>query len=182
MRRWQKTVYDCWIWVPWNASQMGMFWCQGFAQCRGTIQSQMRMEYLFQVRLTIMVNVGTLWYTIFNRKYIFNPGPISSQLCYFFRSVTNRNGKKGSLVVWGICLGGWNAIPSYAGIITNHNKDPYSTTRIQWKVRLGFFVAHLKTRIVSFCGFGLFSGVKMFVSGSVIHTIFGGACLKKKGT
>lgn len=34
-------------------------------------------------------------------------------------------------------------LPSYMWIIINHYHDPYLTTRIQWKVRVYFFVAHL---------------------------------------
>ena len=30
-------------------------------------------------------------------------------------------------------------LPSYVGSIINHYKDPYKTSRIQWKVRPGFF-------------------------------------------
>ena len=43
------------------------------------------------------------------------------------------------------CLGdllGIKNYPCYVGIIWNHYKDPYQTTRIQWKVR-GFFVSWL---------------------------------------
>ena len=35
-------------------------------------------------------------------------------------------------VIWGLCM-----------VILNHCKDPYWTTRIQWKVGLGFFVAQM---------------------------------------
>ena len=40
-------------------------------------------------------------------------------------------------------------LPSYVGIIVNHDndKDPYSTTRIQWKVGGYFFVAQLNKNV-----------------------------------
>ena len=43
------------------------------------------------------------------------------------------------------CLGyiGDEILPRNMWIIINHHHDPYLTTRIQWKVRVYFFVAHL---------------------------------------
>ena len=50
------------------------------------------------------------------------------------------------------CLGyiGDEILPSYMWIIINHYHDPYLTTRIQWKVRVYFFVAHLTKTNPSF--------------------------------
>ena len=36
-------------------------------------------------------------------------------------------------------------LPSYVGIIVNHYKDPYQTTRISWKLRQLFFMVQLPT-------------------------------------
>ena len=37
------------------------------------------------------------------------------------------------------CLGYRVILPIFVGIIINHRKDAYETTRIAWKVRSGFF-------------------------------------------
>ena len=134
----------------------------------------MCMEYLFQVWLTIMVNVGTLWYTIFNRKYIFNPGPISSQLCYFFRSVTNRNGKKGPLVVWGICCGGMKC---YTQLCRDYNKllqGSLFNNQDSMKSKAWFFRGSPENADCFLLWIRPIFGGKDVVSGSVILTIFGG--------
>ena len=51
-----------------------------------------------------------------------------------------------------LCRGfvGDEILPSYVGIIMNDYKDPYQTTRIQWKVRLFFFRGSSELLVLQF--------------------------------
>ena len=57
--------------------------------------------------------------------------------------------KKGPLVGQGI---GSILLRLCGDCFINHYKDPYSTTRIQWKVRGFVFVAHMRTGVIQNLG------------------------------